>query len=173
MCYTKIYCVVGNKLGLSETVNWYTSLPVGAVQTGVLWSCALLESVASSVEKAAELRLSSLTDCLCPGLGRGTLLVTLCTSLVFGGTSVVYEGTPVVFEDTLLAFASALSVFGGTSSLFKGTSVVFEGISQGERGSEELVVISENGLVPLEGPCETSGPCGGALDSLFQGDPFF
>ena len=173
MCYTKIYCVVGNKLGLSETVNWYTSLPVGAVQTGVLWPCALLESVASSVEKVAELRLSSLTDCLCPGPGRGTLLVTLCTSLVFGGTSVVFEGTPVVFEDTLLAFASALSVFGGTSSLFKGTSVVFEGISQGERGSEELGVISENGLVPLEGPCETSGPCGGALDSLFQGDPFF
>ena len=172
MCYTKIYCVVGNKLGLSETVNWYTSLPVGAVQTGVLWPCALLESVASSVE-VAELRLSSLIDCLCPGPGRGTLLVTLCISLVFEGTSVVFEGTPVVFEDTLLAFAGALSEFGGMLSLFKGTSVVFGGVSLGERGSEELVVITENGLVPLEGPCETSGPCGGALDSLFQGDPFF
>ena len=102
MCYTKIYCVVGNKLGLSETVNWYTSLPVGAVPTGVLWPCALLESVASSVEKAAELRLSSLTDCLCPGPGRGTLLVALCTSLVFGGTAVVVEGTSSVFEVSLL-----------------------------------------------------------------------
>ena len=60
--------------------------------------CALLESVASSVEKAAELRLSSLTDCLYPGLGRGTLLVTLCTFLVFGGTSVVLEGAPVFFR---------------------------------------------------------------------------
>ena len=102
MCYTKIYCVVGNKLGLSETVNWYTSLPVGAVQTGVLWPCALLESVTSSVEKAAELQLSSLTDCLCPRPGRGTLLVALCTSLVFGGTAVVVEGTSAVFEDSLL-----------------------------------------------------------------------
>ena len=173
MCRTKIYCVLGNKLSLSETVNWYTSLPLGAVQTGVLWPCAPLESVASSVEKAAELRLSSLTDCLCPGPGRGTLLAALCTSLVFGGTSVVFEGTPVVLEDTLLAFAGALSEFGGMLSLFKGTSVVFGGISLGERGSEELVVITEKGLVPLEGPCETSGPCWGASDSLFKGDPFF
>ena len=84
----------------------------------------------------------------------------------------MFEGTPVVFEDTLLAFAGALSEFGRMLSLFKGTSVVFGGVSLGERGSEELVVITENGLVPLEGPCETSGPCEGALDSLFKGDPF-
>ena len=54
MCRTKIYCVLGNKLSLSETVNWYTSLPVGAVQTGVLWPCAPLESVASSVENGSQ-----------------------------------------------------------------------------------------------------------------------
>ena len=50
---------------------------------------------------------------------------------------------------------------------------MYGAFSLGERGSEELVVITENGLVPLEDPCETSGPCRGASDSLFKGDPFF
>ena len=75
---------------------------MGAVQTGVLLSCALLESVASSVEKAAELRLSSLTE-------QRTLLITLCTSLVFGGTSVVLEGTSIVFEGILYCHYNTVS----------------------------------------------------------------
>ena len=33
------------------------------------------------------------------------------------------------------------------------------------------MVIIENGLVPLEGPCGTSGPFRGASDSLFKGEP--
>ena len=153
---------------------------MGAVQTGVLWLCALLESVASSMKNMAELRLSSLTDCLCPGPGKGTLLTVLCTSLVFGGTSVVLEGTSLVFKGTLLAFGGALSAFGGTSpvfggasALFGGTSVVFGGTSLGEWGSEELVVITETGLAPLEELSETSELRGGTSDSLFKGDPFF
>ena len=172
---------------------------MGAVQTGVLWPWALLESVVSSVEKTAELRLSSLTDCLSVGPGKGTLLVALCTSLVLGGTSLVLGGTSLVLGGTslvlggtslvlggsLLVLWGTLLAFGGTSpacgatspvfegasSVFGGTSAVFGGISLGERGSDELVVITENGLAPLRSG--TSGLCGGASDSLFKGDTFF
>ena len=158
---------------------------MGAVQTGVLWPWALLESVVSSVEKTAELRLSSLTDCLSVGPGKGTLLVALCTSLVLGGTSLVLGGTSLVLGGTSLVLWGSLLAFGGTlpacgatspvfegaSSVFGGTSVVFGGISLGERGSDELVVITENGLAPLRSG--TSGLCGGASDSLFKGDTFF
>ena len=144
---------------------------MGAVQTGVLRPWALLESVVSSVEKTAELRLSSLTDCLSTGPGKGTLLVALCTSLVLGGTSLVLWGSSLAFGGTLPGCGATSPVFEGASSVFGGTSVVFGGISLGERGSDELVVITENGLAPLRSG--TSGLCGGASDSLFKGDTFF
>ena len=67
--------------------DWYTFLPLDAIQTGVLWPFAPLESVASSVENAAELQVSSLTDCLCPGPGRGTF-----TSLHFTGVWGYFSG---------------------------------------------------------------------------------
>ena len=158
---------------VNENSNLVGNLSNGSAQTGVLWLCALLESVASSVKNMAELRLSSLTDCLCPGPGKGTLLTVFCTSLVFGGTSVVLEGTSLVFKGTLLALEGALSAFGGTSPVFGGTSVVFGCTSLGEWGSEELVVITETGLASLEELSETSELRGGTSDSLFRGDPFF
>ena len=107
---------------------------MGAVQTGVLWPWALLESVVSSVEKTAELRLSSLTDCLSTGPGKGTLLVALCTSLVLGGTSLVLGGSSLAFRGTLPACGATSPVFEGASSVFGGTSVVL-GASHWVRGA--------------------------------------